>query len=237
MKIHLKQISLKLINFVLPLHCTFCENRDYLSLKIGICRNCIPKKSQENKIRCWVCKSFLETDGCEMCSSRNIFFERMEFLSLKGNWETNLINKIKFNDEPLLSNYFRLGFNKKWKLFQFPQFSFLTYIPSNRKTIKNRPFSPIHSIEEILEKKTGLNLENILNKVSKENQSGRSYRERFMHAYNSMEIKPEFQSKLSGNILLVDDVFTTGATMNETSRILLENGAEKIFLLVLLRGE
>ncbi len=237
MQIHLKQISLKVLDFVLPLHCTFCENRDNLSLKIGICKQCIPKKSHEIKNRCWVCKSVLETAECEYCSSRNIFFERMEFLSLKDNWETDLINKIKFNDEPLLSNYFRLGFTKKWKLFQFPQFSFLTCIPSNRKTIKNRPLGPIYSIKGILEKKTGLNLEYILNKVSKENQSGRSYRERFIHAYNSMEIKPEFRSKLKGNILLVDDVFTTGATMNETSRILLENGAEKIFILVLLRGE
>ena len=77
----------------------------------------------------------------------------------------------------------------------------------------------------------------MLNKVSKENQSGRTYRERFIHAYSSMEIKPEFENKLSGNILLIDDVFTTGATMNETSRILLKNGAEKIYLLALLRGE
>ena len=237
MKSKLRKTALKLLNFALPLHCTFCENRDELSLKIGICKKCIPLKNPEKKTRCFVCKSILEGEVCEYCSSRNIFFERLEYLSIKKDWETNLINKIKFQDEPLLSNYFIMGFKKKWKLFQFPEFSFLTYIPSNRRTIKNRPLSPIHSIEEILEKKTGLKLKYMLNKVSKENQSGRTYRERFIHAFSSMEIKSEFENKLSGNILLIDDVFTTGATMNETSRILLKNGAEKIYLLALLRGE
>jgi len=237
MKINFRALALKLLDFTLPLHCTFCENRDKLSLKIGICRKCIPSKSPDSTIRCVVCKSQLIDKFCEYCSSRNIFFERLEYLSIKKDWETDLINKIKFHDEPLLSNYFRMGFKKKWKIFQFPKFSFLTSIPSNSKTIKNRPLRPIHSIEEFLEEKTGLKLQDMLKKVSKENQSGRTYRERFIHAFSSMEIKPEFKNNLKGNILLIDDVFTTGATMNETSRILVENGAEKIYLLSLLRGE
>ena len=52
-----------------------------------------------------------------------------------------------------------------------------------------------------------------------------------------MEILKESKNTLSGNVLLVDDIFTTGATMNEASRILLENGAEKVYLLTLLRGD
>jgi len=38
------------------------------------------------------------------------------------------------------------------------------------------------------------------------------------------------------NILLVDDVFTTGITMNECARILKRNGANKIWGIVLARG-
>ena len=37
------------------------------------------------------------------------------------------------------------------------------------------------------------------------------------------------------NILLIDDVFTTGATINECSKILLKNGAAKVFVLTLAR--
>jgi len=42
---------------------------------------------------------------------------------------------------------------------------------------------------------------------------------------------------LSGkNVMIVDDVFTTGATINECAKTLLESGANKIFSLTLARG-
>ena len=36
-------------------------------------------------------------------------------------------------------------------------------------------------------------------------------------------------------VLIIDDVFTTGATINECSKILLKNGAAKVFVLTLAR--
>ena len=38
------------------------------------------------------------------------------------------------------------------------------------------------------------------------------------------------------SILLIDDVFTTGATANESSKVLLEAGAKKVDVLTLARG-
>ena len=38
------------------------------------------------------------------------------------------------------------------------------------------------------------------------------------------------------NILLIDDVWTTGATLNEISSVLKKSGANKIYLLTIARG-
>mgnify|MGYP001126268756 CR=1 FL=1 len=38
------------------------------------------------------------------------------------------------------------------------------------------------------------------------------------------------------NILLVDDVYTSGATVNECSRILKKNGAKQVFVVTLARA-
>ena len=63
------------------------------------------------------------------------------------------------------------------------------------------------------------------------------FRERFIHARNAFDIKKEYSRSLSGNYLLVDDVFTTGATINEIAKILLQNGAERVDVLVLVKGK
>jgi len=38
------------------------------------------------------------------------------------------------------------------------------------------------------------------------------------------------------NILIVDDIYTTGSTLNECSKILLEAGAAEIYCLTIARG-
>ncbi len=42
-------------------------------------------------------------------------------------------------------------------------------------------------------------------------------------------------SSLKGNVLLVDDVFTTGATLRDCERALLEAGAKQVYFMVLAR--
>jgi len=53
--------------------------------------------------------------------------------------------------------------------------------------------------------------------------------------YNAFCIQQpkEFSGK---RVLLIDDVFTTGATSNECSRILKKSGASDIFVLTIARG-
>jgi predicted amidophosphoribosyltransferase len=38
------------------------------------------------------------------------------------------------------------------------------------------------------------------------------------------------------SVLLVDDVFTTGATVDECSKVLLAAGAKEVFVMTLARG-
>jgi competence protein ComFC len=63
-----------------------------------------------------------------------------------------------------------------------------------------------------------------------------NYTERFINVIDRYEII-ENSRIIDKNILVVDDVFTTGATLNECSRSLITGGAEKVFTFALARSD
>ena len=75
----------------------------------------------------------------------------------------------------------------------------------------------------ILQKEKNIKPQSTLNKVDRKDNIRNAY-----SVINSIEVKNK-------KILLFDDVFTTGSTTNECSRILKENGAKKIGVLTIAK--
>lgn len=63
---------------------------------------------------------------------------------------------------------------------------------------------------------------------------GQGHKRREMVNKKFIFLKP-YAKKIKGkNILLIDDVFTTGSTANECARVLMKNGAASVYVLTLL---
>ena len=61
--------------------------------------------------------------------------------------------------------------------------------------------------------------------------------ERRLTLQDAFAVKPSLRHRIEGrNILLVDDIYTTGATADSCSRTLLEAGASEVYLLTLCSG-
>ena len=78
-------------------------------------------------------------------------------------------------------------------------------------------------------------MENLL-KINKRYKSQKelSYSHRFITIIGKFSLKEK--KDISGkNILIADDVFTTGATLNECARVLKENGAAKVYTISIAR--
>ncbi|WP_246048621.1 ComF family protein [Leptospira sarikeiensis] len=102
-------------------------------------------------------------------------------------------------------------------------------------TSGSRPFSPSERLEKEARRILKTPFIQPLRKISPERQAGKSFSERFFHAHHSWEIQPEWKGLCPAKILLLDDVFTTGASVNEASRILKNNGAKSVYILTYLR--
>lgn len=225
---------------------------------------CFPEKciscGSEGEIICTSCKTFIETlktfecPACfkptnygEFCGDKcsNGFF--FDYLSVGTRYATSplikeLIKRFKYRNKKGLTLFFGEVLKKRFEEFLLV-----------RPDLKNIIVSPV-PMDIKKERERGYNQSELLSKqIAKAfclrhfcplswiqyggQQAGKSRKERIKSRAFTMEIKKGFKDKIFGkDFLLVDDVAATMSTVNECSRVLRENGAKSIGVIVISRN-
>lgn len=107
-------------------------------------------------------------------------------------------------------------------------------IPVSKKTLYKRGWNQCELLAKELDKiDTGQNMSLCLNVLIKNkhtsDQVGKSKQERGNNLKDCFKVKKPACIK-NRNIILLDDVVTTGATTSEAKRVLLQAGAKKVFI-------
>lgn len=112
----------------------------------------------------------------------------------------------------------------------------LTYIPISKKSKKTRGFNQCEYIAKILSKNLGLKyMETLVKSKETKIQKELSRSERLENIKDSFCIKSNCNIK-GKKFILIDDVITSGATINEGVKTLKENGANKIKILTIAKS-
>ena len=113
-------------------------------------------------------------------------------------------------------------------------------LPLHPRKKRERGFNQSELIAEELSKKTNLKIEtNIIKRIknTKPQVELREKKERENNVKDCFQVNPSFNKNLiPKKILLLDDVFTTGATMNEAAKILKNNKVKEIIYLVVAKA-
>ena len=108
-------------------------------------------------------------------------------------------------------------------------------VPLYEKRYRERGFNQAEIIADLVTRLWGLGSSELLIRAKDTgHQTNRSREERLRAVDGAFVLKPRTYNLVS-SVLLVDDVWTTGATMGECCKILKQNGARKIWGLVLAR--
>jgi len=152
----------------------------------------------------------------------------------------NLIWQLKFNDNKNVANIFGKILAKEVdsivENIPYKDF-FLIPIPIHSKRRRERGYNQCEwlceSISKNLTRGNIIYRKDILKRiVYKKKQSWNKDREgRFDAVRDIYKIKSNEVDRK--NFILIDDVYTTGSTVNEARRILLESGADKIIILTI----
>lgn len=211
-----KKIMKHLKAFLFPRRCAVCDElMDFGDFSPG-CRECIEKAEK-----------FL-VDG-KLPPSKNCDGGIFTFV-----FEDNIIREmiLSFKELPTenLQNFFA-GYLAKAiaKSSLYPAIDIITYVPRSKERLRTIGYDQSFFLAKEIARQLNIPFEKLLIRTGKSvPQKNLSSAERKINVKNAFKLNEKFS--VSGkNILLVDDVYTTGTTCGECRRILKKNGAQFVF--------
>lgn len=200
----------------------------------NICLMCKENKPDATKYICKDCYTNLEVVNRE--SYVDLPYINKTYYSLLYNrYLREQIANYKFNGKSYLYKTFgeiMVDTIKKKEIHK--NIDLITYIPSHKRKEAKRGYNPAELLASYISKDLNIEISKdnlIKNKLTKE-QSGLNRLDRTTNLKDSFTLKNKEEIK-GRKILLIDDIITTGTTLQETSKVLMENGAKKIIGLTL----
>ncbi len=155
------------------------------------------------------------------------FFHRAKYEGVISEF----IRTYKYSQHSSLANLFSEFFLELFQIFPPLPNSVITSVPITFNSFKVKGFDHVRLVGKKLSKKTGLPFLNMIEVISQRKQQvGSSRHERRSLVNGKYGVRKEILYKTSGNIVLIDDVFTTGATVNECAKMLKLAGAKSVYV-------
>ena len=183
---------------------------------------------------CIVCEIEEEEGICKNCLKTIKLCTEDECYGYYKGALKELIHLFKFKKDFLAGEI--LANMLEEKLVNIDKEYILTYIPISKKSKKIRGFNQCEYIAKILSKNLGLRyMETLIKAKETKIQKELSRSERLENVKGSFCIKNNCD--INGKkFILIDDVMTSGATINEGIKTLKENGANEIKILTIAKS-
>lgn len=235
-------IKNSIINFIYPAYCGVCKKALPASNGTGICGVCLRQIKRHPKPYCAICGRSIHSQGslCADCRAVKPSFSIARSACLYEGATKELIHLFKYKNKRSLAGLFArymLDFMKDEAAFA-EGVEMATFVPLHRQRRQERDFNQSEALGRLIAAELKMPAADCLEKTKQTaNQNELSRRARLDNLKGAFRARARRADLFRGRaILLVDDVMTTGATLDECSRTLLTAGAREVRCLTLARG-
>ena len=191
-------------------------------------------------ICCPTCGAFdiISKEDCQYCNSEKIYFDKCRSLSTYNNVVRTLIHELKYNETTKIAHYLADHTIKYLHARNpFPEVDFVCPVPLHPTKKRERGYNQAAIIARDIADHFKWEYKPDLIKRTKytESQSRLPPHKRKDNVSRAFSIDRN-SILYEVNILIIDDVFTTGATVNSICRILKEYRVDKIYVLTVARA-
>lgn len=229
------------LNFIFPPTCIICDSN--LFLNDGLCSDCLNELNFITKPFCNCCGypfdlqeyEVLDSFLCGKCLAKHYKFDMARSVLCYNDISKKIILPFKHADKTAYKNFIaKLMINAGADLLK--DTDIIIPVPIHFSRLLKRKYNQATLLSNIISVKTKIPVcYDILFRIKKTKSQGHlTTKQRQANVLNAFAVKNA--DKIKGKkILLIDDVFTSGATLNECAKILKKNGAGKVYVLTFAR--
>lgn len=244
MKLNLSAFGDGFFDLIYPsnIYCISCGNIIDDSRPYSLCDNCVRTLKWANGRTCARCGKILQesygADLCTDCEDGEHVFQRGFTCVEYGMAERVLMHRFKYRDQAYLGRKLaEIMYDRIQPEELNPDL--ILPVPMFRGKEKRRGYNQAAVLASSLAKLMGLPFDGklLVRRVETEAMSRLNILERRKNIQEVFAVSESRLPKLSGKqVLLIDDIYTTGSTADACASVLLESGAAAVFVLTFASG-
>ncbi len=223
----------KILHSIFPTSCILCKG--FSKRILPLCVECESELPWCKKV-CFQCAEPISekssTTLCGRCIGNPPHFDNTFSAFIYEPPIDNLITSLKFHHKLIHANLLAELFFQKMGACISPLPDRLIPVPLHDKRIRQRGFNQALEIAKYVSKRAGIPLDykSIIRSKYTEPQSSLPAKHRGKNIKNAFRLKKlDYKQDLHGkHIVIIDDVVTTGGTVNEFAKLLKKNGAKRV---------
>ena len=221
-------------NYLFPEYCALCKNIliDVNEVKYGLCNDCYRSILVVQGYKCELCGKPLisEIKICLECRDNNKRnYDRLWVIFPYTGKYQKLLTEYKFNKKIKLTNLFSEKIANLLETEPCLKDAVIVPVPPRPGKIKKTGWDQVEFLVKTLEKLTTQKVYRCLKRRKSKVQKQLSRNQRM----DNLTGRIYTHKKIPKIVLLIDDVITTGSTINICASVLKKNGADKVYGLCL----
>lgn len=230
-----------ILNLLFPLRCGFCSEiiPCIQATRYPLCEKCLSKIKFIGQNACAYCGKELndgEKNICKYCKGAR-YYEKVISVCEYSGLAREKILEFKFMGKKELYKVFSILIIEKLKMTNFRNFDIIISVPIHSSKLAERGYNQSELIAREIAKYFGLPVSssNLIKDKQTESQSLLDKTKRIMNVLDSFRVQDKREIK-GKKVLLVDDIITTGATVNECSKVLKQAGGLEVYVVTIATG-
>ncbi len=232
------------IDFVFTSFCPICDGQVFKDGYSYVCQECLDTLAWVRGTRCKLCgipMSGMDFQGltCASCREENLLFDQGRCMFVMEERSRGLIHDIKYHGARMILRDMPSWVDRCDGFREYLEGTVLVPVPLHRRRMGKRGFNQSEWIAHALRKAVGPSVDVVHALKRRKNtptQTELDRNQRKANVKNAFALVRKNHLRKEDRIMLVDDVFTTGATLNACAEVLKEHGFQQISIATLGHG-